>query len=438
MVAKNRLNPFGDSSKNFPFFPSLCHKKGVHRIVRGLESSCGLILLTGKIGVGKTSLSRYIQEYLTERFAFVELGNPYQTPLEQIFHCCEKMGIPAEGLSTIHDCVEKLEKRFKELVAQGKRPVIVFEESHLLTKRHLGLIHILSNLRVQDGPLVQILLVGQLEILDLLDTEGMEALNQRIGVRCRLASLNRDDTERYICFKMETGGLEGVSFSRRAVDHVWRQSGGVPRLVNHICAHSLDALAFKGTSVVSAGLVDEVCRDSVYSGLFHSSRQKETLLPRMRGWITAVGLAVVTVCAVLTWSAPEGFIERAATAGVRLKVAPFPEDETASAAVMEAPVAMDAADQNDVVLTVDEPDPAPEADASGKREPREGDAHPEVGKFVLGAIAWNADPAKSIAVVDSKLVHAGEQAGNARIVEIGKDFVVLEFEGELYKRSISR
>ncbi len=295
MVAKSRHNPFGDSSKNFVFFPSLSHKKGVHRVVRGLESDCGLILLTGEIGIGKTSLSRYIQAFLAEGFEFVELGNPYQTPLEQVFHCCEQFGLDTVGLSSIHDCVGLLEKHFRELQEVEKRPVIVFDESHLLTKRHLSLIHILSNLRVGDRPLVQILLVGQLEILDLLATEGMEALNQRIGVRCELSPLLLDDTNKYINFKLEKGGPpELISFSRDAVKRVWKESGGLPRLINHVCAHTLDALAFTGSKIVSDEMVKEVCQDSVYSGLFQARTRKPS--SGNWGWL-AGGVAALLVVA---------------------------------------------------------------------------------------------------------------------------------------------
>ncbi|WP_187170459.1 AAA family ATPase [Salidesulfovibrio onnuriiensis] len=406
----------------------------MHRIVRGLESSCGLLLLTGEIGVGKTSLSRHIQGYLSDRYVFVELGNPYQTPLEQVFHCCEKQGIPTAGLSSIHDCVDRLEEHFRGLLEQGRRPAIIFEESHLLTKRHLGLIHILSNLRAQDGPLVQILVVGQLELLELLETQGMEALNQRIGVRCRLAPLTREDADKYIRFKLETGGVEGVSFSGRAVDRIWRQSGGVPRLINHICAHALDGLAFKGTDRVSADMIAEVCSDSVYSGLFAATRKKESAPGRKRWWISAAGLVAALFCAVLIWSMPEGVGERTAAAGVRQLVAPVPEVERIAA--LKAPVPLTAPAQEDVVLTVEEP--APAAEVVSSPETVDGDSHPVVGSLVLGAIAWNANPAKSIAVVDSRLLRTGQRIGAVRLVDIGRDFLVLEFEGELYRRSISR
>lgn len=341
MATKGRLNPFGDSSKNFVFFPSLSHKQGVHRIVRGLESNCGLILLTGEIGIGKTSLARHIQSYLSDRFVFVELGNPYQTPLEQVFHCCEAFGLETAGLSSIHDCVGRLEQYFHSVLADGKRPVIVFDESHLLTKRHLSLIHILSNLRAEDGTLVQILLVGQLEILDLLATEGMEALNQRIGVRCELSPLVLEDADKYISFKLDKGGQPSViDFSKPAVERIWRQSSGLPRLINHICAHVMDSLAFKDTNVVTPGMVDEVCRDSVYTGMFQAKTNKDEST-NWYPWALAavVVLAVIAVGAVWVIRAPVPVAVQTETEQPLKKVQPVPSAlEKAQPEVRPVPV----------------------------------------------------------------------------------------------------
>lgn len=485
MVAKSRLNPFGDSSKDFVFFPSLSHKKGVHRIVRGLESNCGLILLTGEIGIGKTSLARYIQSYLSDGFVFVELGNPYQTPLEQVFFCCEQFGLDTTGLSSIHDCVGKLETHFHTLLETGKRPVIVFDESHLLTKRHLSLIHILSNLRAQDGPLVQILLVGQLEILDLLATEGMEALNQRIGVRCELSPLVLDDTGKYIHFKLEKSGRPGMAtFSREAIEHIWRESGGLPRLINHVCAHALDGLAFKDTNVVTPKMVDEVCHDSVYTGLFQTRTKKQPSRKKLV-WAGGIAAVLVTVCVLVFFLVMKGPV---ATQIVAKENAPIPVDtgvqptKTKGEVIVgekpqpvrkfEESVSADDSGQipgdmpqeklsvtdeettpSEVVIVIEEGGPEELSDndfgsgldsgqstirASVVGDPKDGSTHPIIGELVIGAIAWNEDAAASIAVVNSKLLHIGELVDDVKVIDIGRDYVLFEYENELFQRTISR
>jgi type II secretory pathway predicted ATPase ExeA len=501
MTAKGRHNPFGDSSKDFVFFPSLSHKKGVHRIVRGLESSCGLILLTGEIGIGKTSLSRYIQSYLADSFVFVELGNPYQTPQEQIFHCCELFGLDTEGFSSIHDCVGRLEKHFHTLLEKGKRPVIVFDESHLLTKRHLGLIHILSNLRAQDGPLVQILIVGQLEILDLLATEGMEALNQRIGVRCELSPLVLDDTDKYIHFKLEKSDKpQMATFSREAVEYIWRESGGLPRLINHVCAHALDALAFKDSNVVSPDMVDEVCQDSVYTGLFQArTRKRETARwPWIAGGLGMAVLAGVlagmfllrqgpdeNMPPVVSGEPPRPLVEapaeqQPAPAGIpvfegrtsRQAVTPPPEPSGRTDPPADAGQAVPAsggtagsgerAAATDsqgkapvVVIDMSEISPPPDqgvaaGDESSPEggdqeaipvlspdEAKDGGTHPLIGKLVIGAIAWNEDPAASIAVINSQITHEGEAIDGIHVVAIGEEYILFEYDNEIYKRTFS-
>jgi Type II secretory pathway, component ExeA (predicted ATPase) len=494
MAAKGRLNPFGDSSKNFVFFPSLSHKKGVHRIVRGLESNCGLILLTGEIGIGKTSLARHIQAYLSDRFVFVELGNPYQTPLEQVFFCCERFGLDTAGLSSIHDCIGRLERHFHAILEEGKRPVIVFDESHLLTKRHLSLIHILSNLRADDGPLVQILLVGQLEILELLATEGMEALNQRIGVRCQLAPLVLDDTDKYIHFKLEKSGRPGMmEFSREAVERIWKESSGLPRLINHVCAHALDALAFKDSKVVTPEMVDEVCRESVYTGMFQAKTRKQ----RERHWpvwiMGGAATAALVVLAVFllvrafgpepaaTIRQPVGIVE----GGQAGQGAPQADEGTPAAgadgntawqykesvpsgkAAATAPEQSREADRDvdtqagpgedmppEVVIVVDRPGPdkagqedrLPEANGTGAfprtapnpEDVLDGNAHPVIGQLVVGAVAWNENPAHSVAVVNSTLLHEGDFVDGVRLLNIGQDQLLFEYEGVYYHLTFSR
>lgn len=471
MAARGRTNPFGNSARPSALYPSLSHKRGLHRIVRGLESDCGLILVTGEVGVGKTSLSRHVQTYLADRFSFVELGNPYQTPLEQLYSCCRKFGLDTAGLASIHDCVGLLESHFHETWRAGRRPVLIFDEAHLLTRRHLSLIHILSNLRAEEGPLVQILLVGQLELFDLLGTEGMEALNQRIGVRYSLAPLEPQEVRRYIEFKLDRAGKSGaVVFPGKPVRLIGGRSRGVPRLINHICAYIYDGLAFRGTHTVTSAMVEEVCTDPAYSGMFKArtgpAEPRRKPLPRGAAVVAAVLLAAGAAFVLYPSGnpAPFGEADPSVMVGsvsppepVAVEAVPHgnggegdrdeggglwvyePAPQTAGNAAAEPP---SGELEEPVIVVGDPPSVRPEAESPVAAEAggslMDGDAHPLIGNMVIGALAWNEDPAKSVVVIDSQLVHEGEEIGGARLLTIGEDYIILELQGVKYKRNLSR
>ncbi|WP_027179372.1 ExeA family protein [Maridesulfovibrio bastinii] len=311
------FNSFGDSSTVFSFFPSESHKKAVHRIVVGLDSMCGLVMLTGEIGTGKTTLFRFIQRQKTDKFIYAEIGNPFLSPVEQVSHFCKSFGLESpkshrHGLALLTDFFEKMHK-------EGKRVVLIFDESHLLTKTHWGQILVFSNLRENDKPLVQILLVGQTELVERLREPGLEALNQRIGIRCRLLPLSLEDTSNYVRFKLEKSQEHEIEFTSRALTEVWKLSGGVPRLINHACSHLLDQIVFSGDTRITPDMVQQLASDGMYSNLFNSKPKNEeekkvSLLP----WILAAFLAA---CALFVF-VDHRTIEKALDfSGVREKVA---------------------------------------------------------------------------------------------------------------------
>lgn len=285
-------NPFSDSSHTFIYYPSPKHKAAARRIIRGLESRCGLLLLTGEIGIGKTTLCKHIKQQTEHSFYFVEQGNPYLTPVEQLYHFCQQFGASLEGVSGPRGLTNTLVARLESLNAEGQRPVIVIDESHLMSRAHFGQVQILSNFRYDEKPLVQILLVGQLELMEKLTEEGLEALNQRIGIRCKLSPLSAVDTEKYIQCKLEAVQRTSAElFVPRAIKKVWQVSGGLPRLINHICAHAYDNLLYAGGKKISYAMVAEVSRDVVYSELFMARTQKQ----RTTTFLRLLGIAVFCI-----------------------------------------------------------------------------------------------------------------------------------------------
>lgn len=322
------LNPFGEFSRDFHFYPSLSHRKVAHRIARGLEARCGLVLLTGEIGSGKTSVSRHLRQEYGQHLNFVVLDNPQLGPAEQAARILRDVGAPEDA----GDPVDALRAHLETAEREPGATVLIFDECHLMTPQHFEQIQVLSNLRAGAVPLVQILLVGQVEIKDMLRQPGFEALNQRIGVRCELEPLSLHDTREYIAFKLRQSDYPQPDvFEEQAVERLWALSGGLPRLINHACAQALDQVTFCGLSSISPALVDEVGADPMYRDLY-TVRTKRPARPRRNGAMLALGLAALLGAGIwfaATRPAPESSAPQAA-------VAQAPAAETATAAAPQA------------------------------------------------------------------------------------------------------
>ena len=290
-----QVNPFGEQFRTFQFYPSESHKKVVHRITRGLECNCGLILLTGEIGIGKTSVCRHIMQSFGDKYIFAESGNPFFKPSEQLYNFCKQYEIDTTSRNSISDLTEGLYDFFMQQAEIGRKPVIIIDESHLLGEEHFSLLLALYNMRLGAIPLVQIILIGQVEIMDRLKQPGLEALNQRIGVRCELFPMNMEETENYVQFKLVNANFSDLAiFEKKALTRIWNVTGGLPRLINHISSHALDTITFSGTSKISSALIDKVASDPMYQGLFTIRTKKQqhkygmfitlTLVSALLGW----------------------------------------------------------------------------------------------------------------------------------------------------------
>lgn len=292
-----QINPFGEQFRTFQFYPAESHKKVVHRITRGLECNCGLILLTGEIGIGKTSVCRHIMQSFGEEYIFAESGNPLFKPSEQLYNFCKQYRIDTTSRNSISDLTEGLYDFFMQQAEVGRKPVIIIDESHLLGEEHFSLLLALYNMRLGAIPLVQIILIGQVEIMDRLKQPGLEALNQRIGVRCELFPMTMEETENYVQFKLVNANFSNLAiFEKKALTRIWNVTGGLPRLINHISSHALDSITFSGTSKISSALIDKVASDPMYQGLFTIRTKKQ-----QNKYGMLITLALVST--LLGWSA---------------------------------------------------------------------------------------------------------------------------------------
>lgn len=483
--SKTPTNPFGDQSRLFHFYPSQSHKQVLHRITRGLEGNCGLILLTGEIGIGKTSVCRHLVQTCDDSYIFAESGNPFLKPAEQLYHFCKQFCVDTTGRNSIHDLTEALAHFFVEQAKLNKKTVIIIDESHLLSSEHFALLLVLYNMRYGTIPLVQIILVGQVEIMDKLREPGFEALNQRIGVRCELAPLTAKETVNYIAFKLEQAAFPTLAvFEKQALTRIWHITGGLPRLINHACSHALDKISFTGVESVSEKLIDDVSSDPMYQDLFTIRTKKNT-----QRYSIAAGLVATIIVGILATTQLTLFSEKPAThaelAGQRInpkltqsatsKIVPVKTSQQPKAQPSAAPPALSAGSHkliqdtgkitektqpmtaqsvsetstdNATQKKINAANSAPAMTArahretavprivSGRPEILDDGSHPAISALNVSAVAWSEKTKARMAVVNDRIFHEGDQVGALTLETINKNSLVFELDGIRYRKSI--
>jgi type II secretory pathway predicted ATPase ExeA len=263
-------SPFHNAPDPDLFFETSQHSKALETLTTALRTRRGLFLLMGEIGTGKTTLCRYLQRTLPADFRFGQISNPFVSPREFEDQILREFGLSDDGPR--RDFFRTLGDHLLAEKAAGRTVVLLIDEGHLISLELFDHILILSNIQHDGVHLLQIILAGQPELQEILKKPRFASLNQRISTRIFLNGLNREETGNYIRHRL---GLVPkripVSFSESAVDAVWKGSGGIPRLINHICERALSRnFEDNGGTQIDGPLVRTVLTDPLLEPLLPS------------------------------------------------------------------------------------------------------------------------------------------------------------------------
>lgn len=234
-------NPFGETPDPDFYFSSVQHGKSLASLSAGLKQGKGFSVLTGEVGTGKTLVSRILLSAFIGKTNTALILYPKFTEIELLQSICEEFEIPAlEGNQTAKAYVDHLNRYLLASAENGRQSILIIDEAQALSVEALETIRLLTNLETKTQKLLQIVLVGQPELLATLDREDLRQLKQRVSVHATLNGMSAIEIEKYIRSRIEQGGTGNfVRFDVKAVKVIEELSGGIPRRINQICERLL-------------------------------------------------------------------------------------------------------------------------------------------------------------------------------------------------------
>jgi len=258
-------NPFDLTPDPTCFVPTERHNETLASLYYGVRRHKGFVVVTGEVGTGKTLLLRCLLRLLEESrdITYAYVFNNRLTSTEFLQYMLLDFGLQASGKNKC-EMVFDLSQFLVSRSSRQMTTVLIVDEAHLLSDELLEEIRLLSNLETYDDKLLQIILVGQPELDEKLDSKGLRQLKQRIALRTHLAPLSLEETQRYIEHRLQIAGADSSAsslFSPKATAMVYRFSRGFPRLINTICENSLLTAYARQVPVITPDIVKQVARE---------------------------------------------------------------------------------------------------------------------------------------------------------------------------------
>ena len=258
-------NPFNITADPDFFYSSRRHAEAFSHLVYGIEQRKGILMVTGEIGTGKTTICRILLNRLGAKIKSAFILNPNFSDLQLLKIIIKDLGIQGH-FRTKNDLVDALNTFLLYETSKGNNVVIVIDESQNLKVNQLEQIRLLSNLETEKQKLLQIILFGQPELEEKLKLPELRQLNQRIAVRYHILPLDKNEIKYYIAHRLKiTDNSQKYSpkikFTIQAVDAIYTFTKGTPRMINILCDRALLASYVSGQHIVNQKIIEACAKE---------------------------------------------------------------------------------------------------------------------------------------------------------------------------------
>jgi type II secretory pathway predicted ATPase ExeA len=220
----------------------------------GTAENKGVLLMTGEVGTGKTTLISALVERLADRVVIARLPDPGLTRREFFHFVADGFGIQ-DRIRTKENFTGHLGGFLGAVRESGRTALLIVDEAQIMTPGILQEVRLLSNLEARNRKLLNILLVGQNELLQKLHHSENDAVRKRIAIRCLLEPLLGNETEAYINHRLAAAGCRRRLFAPDALEEIFEFTGGYPRQINILCDLALYLGCKAGADIIDRQIV---------------------------------------------------------------------------------------------------------------------------------------------------------------------------------------
>ncbi|MGH7795349.1 MAG: ExeA family protein [Candidatus Binatia bacterium] len=256
--------PFNVTPDPSFLYLSAGHKEALAQLIYGIRTRRGLVVLTGEVGTGKTTLIQSLLEQINDGHTRCALlFGLAGSPQDLLRSLCQEFGLisPLEKHKETPEYLTLLNRFLFDSYQNGDNVVVIIDEAQNLPAEVLERARLLSNFETKQDKLLQIVLVGQPELSERLNEPELRQLKQRVALRHHLSFLNFSECKEYIAKRLEISGAAASLFSEGAIQAVGNYSEGIPRLINIICDNGLLSAYVLRKPSVDQAMIDEIAQD---------------------------------------------------------------------------------------------------------------------------------------------------------------------------------
>ncbi len=243
------------------------HKLALNLLQFAIESEAGVSLITGEVGSGKTTVIRKFLQQLDENFKVGLITNVHDSfgdLLQWILMAFDIQSDQMNKASRYKLLVDFLVKQYSE----NKRTILIIDEAQNMDIQTLEELRLLSNINVDKHFMLQLILVGQPELLNIMQKRELRQFAQRVSVDYSLSNLNYKETLDYIKHRLQVAGVTTRIFDKHTMGVIFYHSNGIPRLINTLCDFALVYGFAENRRHVNLNLMLDVLRDKQKGGIF--------------------------------------------------------------------------------------------------------------------------------------------------------------------------